>query len=340
MARSQQQTSLVNDNNDVKNPATGNHFKNDNGNDDGGLLADNKAPPSPSPSSHFQQHPPEKRQELGDATAAANSTDSHIFSGSGGGGGAASTDTATATPLSNGLLAIGETKKPGTSEIREREQSATPDASAAAATTTSAAAAAAATANGCTAPVRQPSFHPAQPEDEEEERERGDSGGGAEAHAVVGCSGGGGRGRVAARGGGELTVAIPPAAAGAAAGIAGHLRSHSMTMLDEIAESLADTSRKPSFARMQSVQVRGEEGRDGAGWVSSIYNTWSLYCLFLAVKKNGGKVGILFRGLWVEIRVLNYYRDYYMEAWCYDKTRSHEVGLFCFSFMYSREAKF
>lgn len=74
------------------------------------------------------------------------------------------------------------------------------------------------------------------------------SGGGSEARAVI-ASSGGGRGP-AARGGG-LTVVIP-----ASGVMAGHLRSPSEVMLDEIAESLADTSRKHSFARMQSVQVR------------------------------------------------------------------------------------
>ena len=37
--------------------------------------------------------------------------------------------------------------------------------------------------------------------------------------------------------------------------LAGHLKSSSEKMLDDLVESLADTSRKPSFARIQSVQV-------------------------------------------------------------------------------------
>ncbi|CAM9578104.1 unnamed protein product [Scytosiphon promiscuus] len=53
-------------------------------------------------------------------------------------------------------------------------------------------------------------------------------------------------------GAGGMTVAIPSLGSGAADG---HFRSPSEIMLDEIAESLADTSRKPSFARMQSVQA-------------------------------------------------------------------------------------
>lgn len=55
--------------------------------------------------------------------------------------------------------------------------------------------------------------------------------------------------------GGGLTVLIPPVGSGA---VVGHLRSPSEIMLDDIAESLADTTRKPSFARMQSVQVNGK----------------------------------------------------------------------------------
>lgn len=83
------------------------------------------------------------------------------------------------------------------------------------------------------------------------------SGGGFEASAVEASSGGGdggqrGERKAAARGGGGLTVVIPPVGSGA---VVGHLRSPSEIMLDDIAESLADTTRKPSFARMQSVQV-------------------------------------------------------------------------------------
>ena len=37
--------------------------------------------------------------------------------------------------------------------------------------------------------------------------------------------------------------------------LAGHLRSSSEKMLDDLVESPADTLRKPSFARIQSVQV-------------------------------------------------------------------------------------
>lgn len=82
------------------------------------------------------------------------------------------------------------------------------------------------------------------------------AGRGPEARSVGASSGGGGGGgqhggKKAAERAGELTVAIPPISA---AGV-GHLRSPSEIMLDDIAESLADTTRKPSFARMQSVQV-------------------------------------------------------------------------------------
>lgn len=96
------------------------------------------------------------------------------------------------------------------------------------------------------------------------------SGGGAEASSVGASSGGnGGHGhghgghdggddhhdkRNTAEHGGGLTVVIPPLGSGA---VVGHLRSPSEILLDDIAESLADTSRKPSFARMQSVQVNG-----------------------------------------------------------------------------------
>lgn len=73
------------------------------------------------------------------------------------------------------------------------------------------------------------------------------SGGGAEARTVRAYSGEA-RGPTA-RGGG-VTVVIPPPGLGA-----GHLRSPSEVMLGDIAESLADTTRKHSFARMQSVQV-------------------------------------------------------------------------------------
>eukprot|EP00752_Nemacystus_decipiens_P012671 g11225.t1 len=86
------------------------------------------------------------------------------------------------------------------------------------------------------------------------------SGGGPEACSVGassggnGGSGGGGRqsGKRAAERAGGLTVVIPPVGSGA---VVGHLRSPSEIMLDDIAESLADTTRKPSFARMQSVQA-------------------------------------------------------------------------------------
>lgn len=85
------------------------------------------------------------------------------------------------------------------------------------------------------------------------------SGGGAEASSVGaawgGNGGGGGRqhgGKEPAELAGGLTVVIPPVGSGA---VVGHLRSPSEVMLDDIAESLADTTRKPSFARMQSVQV-------------------------------------------------------------------------------------
>lgn len=84
-----------------------------------------------------------------------------------------------------------------------------------------------------------------------EEEEEEVSGGGAEARAVRAYSGEA-RGPTA-RGGG-VTVVIPPPGLGA-----GHLRSPSEVMLGDIAESLADTTRKHSFARMQSVQV-GEGG--------------------------------------------------------------------------------
>lgn len=82
------------------------------------------------------------------------------------------------------------------------------------------------------------------------------SGGGPEASSDNGGGSGGGGGqhggmKTRERAGG-LTVVIPPVGSGA---VVGHLRSPSEIMLDDIAESLADTSRKPSFARMQSVQV-------------------------------------------------------------------------------------
>ncbi|CAM9253519.1 unnamed protein product [Ectocarpus sp. 13 AM-2016] len=83
------------------------------------------------------------------------------------------------------------------------------------------------------------------------------SGGGFEASSVEASSGGGdggqrGERKAAARGGGGVTVVIPPVGSGA---VVGHLRSPSEILLDDIAESLADTTRKPSFARMQSVQA-------------------------------------------------------------------------------------
>lgn len=82
----------------------------------------------------------------------------------------------------------------------------------------------------------------------------GDSGVGG--HGLGGHHDGDGTGheykREAAEIGGALTVVIPPLAPEA---FVGHLRSPSEIMLDDIAESLADTTRKPSFARMQSVQV-------------------------------------------------------------------------------------
>lgn len=102
----------------------------------------------------------------------------------------------------------------------------------------------------------------------------GGSGGGSEARGLRATSGdyacddyGGGDGRAQHddgmkamagpaghySGAGGMTVAIPPPLGSGA--VDGHLRSPSEIMLDEIAESLADTSRKPSFARMQSVQV-------------------------------------------------------------------------------------
>lgn len=100
----------------------------------------------------------------------------------------------------------------------------------------------------------------------------GMSGGGPEARGLRATSGdyacddyGGGDGRAQHHGtkavagaghyggAGGMTVAIP--SLGGCGGAEGHLRSPSEIMLDEIAESLADTSRKPSFARMQSVQV-------------------------------------------------------------------------------------
>ena len=86
-------------------------------------------------------------------------------------------------------------------------------------------------------------------EEDEEKMEDDESGGGAEARAVRAYSGEA-RGPTA-RGGG-VTVVIPPPGLGT-----GHLRSPSEVMLGDIAESLADTSKKHSFARMQSVQVGG-----------------------------------------------------------------------------------
>ncbi|CAM9195075.1 unnamed protein product [Ectocarpus fasciculatus] len=107
------------------------------------------------------------------------------------------------------------------------------------------------------------------------------SGGGFEASSVEASSGGGdggqrGERKAAARGGGGLTVVIPPVGSGA---VVGHLRSPSEIMLDDIAESLADTSRKPSFARMQSVQAFLDdhvELRESAsfGDVSAMVEQW------------------------------------------------------------------
>lgn len=81
-------------------------------------------------------------------------------------------------------------------------------------------------------------------------------GGGSEASSAGASPGdnGGGQhgGKKAVELAGGLTVVIPPLGSGA---VVGHLRSPSEVMLDDIAESLADTTRKPSFARMQSVQV-------------------------------------------------------------------------------------
>lgn len=96
-------------------------------------------------------------------------------------------------------------------------------------------------------PEQQPKPHCSWGAGFAREKEEDVSGGGAEARAVV-ASSGEARGP-AARGGG-LTVVIPPAEV-----MAGHLRSPSEVMLDDIADSLADTKRKPSFAKMQSVQV-------------------------------------------------------------------------------------
>eukprot|EP00903_Cladosiphon_okamuranus_P015946 g14729.t1 len=82
------------------------------------------------------------------------------------------------------------------------------------------------------------------------------SGGGPEASSAGASTGGNGGGhhggKKATERAGGLTVVIPPPGSGA---VVGHLRSPSEIMLDDIAESLADTSRKPSFARMQSVQA-------------------------------------------------------------------------------------
>ncbi|CAB1120210.1 unnamed protein product [Ectocarpus sp. CCAP 1310/34] len=107
------------------------------------------------------------------------------------------------------------------------------------------------------------------------------SGGGFEASSVEASSGGGdggqrGERKAAARGGGGLTVVIPPVGLGA---VVGHLRSPSEIMLDDIAESLADTTRKPSFARMQSVQAFLDdhvELRESAsfGDVSAMVEQW------------------------------------------------------------------
>lgn len=73
------------------------------------------------------------------------------------------------------------------------------------------------------------------------------AGGGAEAYSV-GASSGGERGPPAH--GGGLTVVIPPPGA-----MEGSLKTPPEMLLDEIAESLRDTSRQPSFAKIQSVQV-------------------------------------------------------------------------------------
>lgn len=82
----------------------------------------------------------------------------------------------------------------------------------------------------------------------------GDVSGGEPEASPVGTSLGGGQHgwKKAGERAGGLTVVIPPVGSGA---VVGHLRSPSEIMLDDIAESLADTTRKPSFARMQSVQV-------------------------------------------------------------------------------------
>ena len=92
--------------------------------------------------------------------------------------------------------------------------------------------------------------------EEEEEEEEDVSGGGTEARAVRAYSG---ETRGPTSRGGGVTVVIPPPGLGA-----GHLRSPSEVMLGDIAESLADTTKKHSFARMQSVQV-SEEARRGQG---------------------------------------------------------------------------
>ncbi|CAM9091953.1 unnamed protein product [Ectocarpus sp. 4 AP-2014] len=107
------------------------------------------------------------------------------------------------------------------------------------------------------------------------------SGGGFEASSVEASLGGGdggqqGERKAAARGGGGLTVVISPVGSGA---VVGHLRSPSEIMLDDIADSLADTTRKPSFARMQSVQAFLDdhvELRESAsfGDVSTMVEQW------------------------------------------------------------------
>lgn len=74
------------------------------------------------------------------------------------------------------------------------------------------------------------------------------AGGGVEALSVM-VSSGGERGAAARAGG--FTVVIPPADA-----VKGSLKTPPEILLDEIAVSLRDSTRQPSFAKIQSVQVR------------------------------------------------------------------------------------
>lgn len=80
------------------------------------------------------------------------------------------------------------------------------------------------------------------------------AGGGVEALSVM-VSSGGERGAAARAGG--FTVVIPPADA-----VKGSLKTPPEILLDEIAVSLRDSTRQPSFAKIQSVQAFLNEHTD------------------------------------------------------------------------------